>query len=139
FVPSEDGRLYRWNLAENALAEVINLGPGFGEPYVPTVIGPDGIVYTLNGGTLFAVGGLSNVAVAIYSSSPDLRSLVAGQPVTFTAVVTNLDSSGPVPTGKVTFKDLTYWNVHPVTNTLAAALTLTNGMAAVTTSSLISR
>src|SRR5207253_2406358 len=61
---------------------------------------------------------------------------VAGQPVTFTAVVTNLDSSGPAPTGTVTFKDVTYQGTIARTNTLAAALHLTNGMAAVATSAL---
>ena len=49
---SEDGHLYRWNLATNSLSQSVTLGSGVGEPYVPTVIGPDGVVYTVNGGTM---------------------------------------------------------------------------------------
>ena len=102
FVPSEDGHIYRWDLALNALTETLTLGPGVGAPYVPTVIGPDGTVYTLNGGTLFALSSLTKVGVAVYSSTPDLCSVVAGQPVTFTAIVTNLSPSDPAPAGTVT-------------------------------------
>ena len=47
FVPNEDGRIYRWNLATNSLSQVVALTQGFGEPYVPTIIGPDGTVFTL--------------------------------------------------------------------------------------------
>src|SRR6185295_18964234 len=47
FVPSEDGHIYRWNLATNSLSQAAALSPGIGEPYVPSVIGPDGTVYTL--------------------------------------------------------------------------------------------
>jgi hypothetical protein len=53
---SEDGKLYRWDLASNTFSEMIVLTPGIGEAYTPTVIGADGTVYAINNGTLFAVG-----------------------------------------------------------------------------------
>ena len=52
---SEDGKLYRWDLASNTLSQSIVLTPGIGEAYTPTLIGPDGTVYAINNGTLFAV------------------------------------------------------------------------------------
>jgi hypothetical protein len=55
-VNSEDGKLYRWSLATNTFSEVVTLTAGIGEAYTPTVIGPDGTVYAINNGTLFAVG-----------------------------------------------------------------------------------
>ena len=55
-VGNEDGKLYRWNLSTNTLSQVITLTPGIGEAYTPTLIGPDGTVYGINNGTLFAVG-----------------------------------------------------------------------------------
>ena len=71
FTPSEDGHIYRWNLATNSFSQVVELTKGIGEPYVPTIIGPDGVVYTLNGGTLFALGSLVGVGVNLESSAPD--------------------------------------------------------------------
>ena len=136
FAPSEDGHIYRWNLALNSLTEAFTLNAGVGEPYVPTTIGPDGSVYTLNGGTLFALGGRTNLAIGVYSSVPDLRNGVVGQSMTFTAIVTNLDALGPAPTGAVTFLDQTYKGLTAETNTLAANVPLTNGVAAITTSIL---
>jgi hypothetical protein len=56
---SEDGKLYRWNLATNTFSEEIVLTPGIGEAYTPTLIGADGKVYAINNATLFAVGALS--------------------------------------------------------------------------------
>lgn len=53
---SEDGKLYRWNLATNTLSQEIVLTPGIGEAYTPTIIGGDGTVYAINNATLFAVG-----------------------------------------------------------------------------------
>jgi dockerin type I repeat protein len=54
---SEDGRLYRWNLATNSFTQSITLTAGVGEAYTPTVIGVDGTVYAINDATLFAVRG----------------------------------------------------------------------------------
>ncbi len=134
--PSEDGQVYRWDLAANSLAEVYTIGTGVGEPYVPTSIGPDGAVYSINGGTVFALGSLSNVDIAVYSSTPDLRSVVVGQSISFAAVVTNFNGSGPVPTGSVTFFDKYYLSLTAHTNTLAT-VALSNGVASVSTAALV--
>jgi len=134
FFDSEDGHLYRWNLTTNNLDQALVLTPGIGQPYVPSVIGPDGTVYTLNGGTLFAVGSLPGVDVTVSSSAPDLRGTVVGNAITFTAAVT-----GPVsaPTGTITFKDLTYNGFTPEITTLATNVPLdASGHASVSVSSL---
>lgn len=128
FTPSEDGHIYRWNLATNSVTQWLQLGPGVGEPYVPTVIGPDGTVFTLNGGFLWALGGLNGVGVGVTSSAPDVRTTVTGQSLTFTAAVTNTNGPSPTPTGTVTFTDTTYAIVGGVvqatTTTLAANVPL---------------
>ena len=133
--PNEDGRLYRWDLAANSFSEVLQLNAGVSEPYVPTCIGPDGAVYTINGGTLFALGQFSNLDVTISSSAPNLTTVVTQQPITFTATVTNVNPTDPIPTGTVTFQDLIY-APSAVTNTLAANLALSNYTASVTVSNL---
>jgi hypothetical protein len=53
---SEDGWLYRWDLASNTLSQKIKLTSGLGESYTPTAVGPDGTVYAINNAVLFAVG-----------------------------------------------------------------------------------
>jgi hypothetical protein len=55
-VNSEDGKLYRWDLDTNSLSQTVVLTEGIGEAYTPTLVGPDGTVYAINNGTLFAVG-----------------------------------------------------------------------------------
>ncbi len=55
-VNSEDGNVYRWDFPSNSLTARITLSNGVGEPYTPTVIGPDGKVYAINNATLFACG-----------------------------------------------------------------------------------
>ena len=87
------------------IMQVIPLGTGIGEAYVPTVIGPDGTVYSINDATLFAVGNQTGQTVSIMSSAPSLQDVVAGQSITFAAGVTNTSDSGFTPTGTVTFED----------------------------------
>lgn len=142
FIPSEDGHIYSWNLASNSLTQFLQLNAGIGLPYVPTIIGPDGQVYTLNGGTLSAMGSISGVGIALTSSTPDVRSVVTGQSLTFTVVVTNTGTSGITPTGTVTITDTVYYVPSPgvlnsTTVTLASNIPLDGtGHATVTTSTL---
>jgi hypothetical protein len=56
YANSEDGVLYRWNLATNTFTQAVRLTDGIGEAYTPTLIGQDGTVYAINNATLFAVG-----------------------------------------------------------------------------------
>jgi hypothetical protein len=55
-VNSEAGFVYRWDLATGKLAEKIRLNAPRDEAYTPTLIGPDGTVYAINNGTLYAIG-----------------------------------------------------------------------------------
>jgi hypothetical protein len=55
-VNSEDGFVYRWDLASNTLSQKVRLTSGLGESYTPTAVGPDGTVYAINNAVLFAVG-----------------------------------------------------------------------------------
>jgi hypothetical protein len=129
YFPSEDGFLYRWSISQNSLTQTINLGTGVGEAYVPTVIGPDGTIYSINNATLFAVGNQAGDAVSLVSSAPSIQTVVAGQSLTFTATVTNTGSSGLTPTGTITFMD--------GTTVLASNVALgPSGQASYTTSSL---
>lgn len=142
FFPSEDGNIYRWNLVTNSLDQFVALNVGLGEPYVPTIIGPDGTVFTLNGGGFSAIGGLAGVGVALTSSSPDVRNTVVGQSLNFSVAVTNTGNSGFTPTGSVTLTDTVYYVPSPnvldhTTTTLVSNLPLDgNGNASYTTSAL---
>ncbi len=53
---SEDGHVYRWNLATNTLDEMMLLNAPRPEAYTPTVVGPDGTIYAINNGNLYALG-----------------------------------------------------------------------------------
>src|SRR4051812_24881695 len=53
------------------------------------------------------------------------------------AIVTNLNALGPVPTGTVTFQDITYQGTTRITNVLDTNVSLLNGVAFITNSSLI--
>jgi hypothetical protein len=66
---SEDGNLYRWNLATNTLSEKITLTGGVGEAYTPTLIGADGTVYAINDATLYAVGAAPEPAAILSVAS----------------------------------------------------------------------
>ena len=62
---SEDGKLYRWNLASNTFTEVVTLTAGVGEAYTPTLIGVDGLVYAINNATLFAIGDATAASLSV--------------------------------------------------------------------------
>jgi hypothetical protein len=128
FFPSEDGNLYEWSIAQNSLTQSINLGTGIGEAYVPTEIGPDGTVYSINNAILYAIGNQTGQTVSVTSSVPNLQSVVAGQSITFTAAVTNTSGSGFTPTGNITFMD--------GSSTLTTVALDSTGHASFTTSSL---
>jgi hypothetical protein len=142
YVTSEDGHIYRWNLITNSLDEFVQLGAGLSEPYVPTVIGPDGTVFTLNGAILSAVGSPTGVGLALTSSMPDMRNGVAGQSLTFSVAVTNTGNSGFIPTGRVKLEDTVYsvtsaGVLKTTTKTLADLPLDAEGRASFTNSSLI--
>ncbi|HEY7474764.1 MAG TPA: Ig-like domain-containing protein [Vicinamibacterales bacterium] len=131
FAPNEDGFIYRWDLATNSLSQSVALTPGFLEPYVPTVVGPDGTVFTLNGGTLFAVGRAGGAALTLESSKADARMAAIGESLTFTA------RAAGATTGTVVFRDVHYPDgVAGSTSSELARVTLSNGTAAFTTSTL---
>jgi hypothetical protein len=56
FAGSEDGHMYRWSLAANTLSQAIMLNAPTGEAYTPSMVGPDGTVYSINNATLYALG-----------------------------------------------------------------------------------
>ena len=135
-VPSEDGRIYRWDLLANSLSQTVPLAPGSGEAYVPVVIGPDGTTYTINGGNLFALGSVSGTAIALTSTASDLRTAVAGQSITFTASIANTATPGVIPTGTVTFQDLSFQGATSVAIPLDTVPVDAAGNASIATASL---
>jgi hypothetical protein len=120
-VNSEDGNVYRWNLQSRTMNQGLHLTQGIGEPYVPTLIGPDGTIYALNGGTLFAIGGFANYTLSDVSS---LNPAGINQSITFTASMAST-TGGPTPSGTIIFEDGT---------TILGSVVLTKGQASLTTS-----
>ena len=136
FVPSEDGHLYRWDLSTNSLAQAVSLSPGIGQAYVPVVLGPDGMAYTINGGNLFAVGNATGNSVGVTSTVPDLRNAVAGQPLTFIAQVTGAGAQGVTPAGTVAFQDVSFQGATPLSIPLDTVPLDATGKASITVSGL---
>jgi hypothetical protein len=101
---SEDGNLYRWDLASNVLTQRMALDMGIGEAYTPTLIGVDGTVYSISDGTLFAIQASPEQATPLLSLSSvplspvmpaetpaglDLLGPIAGSTAPWTAGMTN--------------------------------------------------
>ncbi len=55
-VNNEDGRIYRWDFRANDLTENVKMNDGIGQAYTPSLIGPGGLVYAVNGAQLHAIG-----------------------------------------------------------------------------------
>ena len=55
-VNCEDGWVYRWDMTTGTLTDKVQITSGIGEAYTPTIIGPDGTIYAINNGRIWAVG-----------------------------------------------------------------------------------
>jgi WD40 repeat protein len=53
---SEDGHVYRWDLTSNTLSQSLTLNQPTGEAYTPSLVGPDGTIYSINNARLYAIG-----------------------------------------------------------------------------------
>jgi hypothetical protein len=48
FAGSEDGHFYRWDLSNNTLSQSLLLNAPTPEAYTPSIVGPDGTIYSIN-------------------------------------------------------------------------------------------
>jgi hypothetical protein len=131
FINNEDGYTYQWNLGTGLITNAVEITTGIAVPYTPTAIGPNGEVYSDNGGTLFAMGGYANDTISTVSSA---NPVVVGNSITFTTTVAST-SSGPTPTGTVTYSYTAGANT-PLNSTpvVFGTAPLVNGVATITVS-----
>lgn len=134
YFDSEDGHIYAWHLAKNSLTQSVELTSGIGEPYVPSVMGPDGTVYTLNGTYTFALGrARPTLTMALSSSKPSSQTVVAGEPIQFSV---QFSGDGTAFSGQVEFIDTYYVGLTKTTRSLGVYQIGADGSKAITTSVL---
>jgi trimeric autotransporter adhesin len=136
YINNEDGYTYQWNLGTGLVTNAVQVTSGVGVPYTPTAIAPNGVIFSDNGGTLFALGGYSNYTMTTVSSADPV---VVGNTVTLTTNLASTDS-GPKPTGTVTY---TYYQGannplnYDTTPVTIGTANVVNGVASIQVSGLV--
>ncbi len=136
YINNEDGYTYQWNLGTGLIANAVQVTSGVGVPYTPTAIAPNGVIFSDNGGTLFALGGYSNDTMSTVSSADPV---VVGNTATLTTTLATTDS-GPTPTGTVTY---TYYEGannplnYDTTPVTIGTANVVNGVASIQVSGLV--